>query len=41
MLLFTSSRDDVNGVIDESLLEGDDDVEFDAEKEVVTLSHAS
>jgi len=32
MLLFTSFRDDVNGVIDESLLEGDDDVEFDAEK---------
>ena len=32
MLLFTSSRDDIDGVIDESLLESDDDMESDAEK---------
>ena len=32
MLLFASSRDEVDGVIDESLLKGDDDVELDAEK---------
>ena len=33
MLLFASSRDEVDGVIDESLLEGDDDdMEFDATK---------
>jgi hypothetical protein len=30
MLLFASSRDEVGHVIDESLLEGDDDMEFDA-----------
>jgi len=30
MLLFASSRDETDGVIDESLLEGDDDMEFDA-----------
>ena len=32
MLLFASSRDDIDGVIDESLLESDDDMESDAEK---------
>jgi len=32
MLLFASSRNEVDGVIDESLLEGDDDMEFDATK---------
>jgi len=30
MLPFASSRDETDGVIDESLLEGDDDMEFDA-----------